>query len=809
MVQTVLLAVTGSANEAKWGNIMKVCNEKMKASVLALAVHGAILALCAMPLMSVAEDAAPAKAEDTANDEAANLMQPNNFVELGVKGVSRDSAKFGEYSGLDDSGAYGIGNFDLRGGNAYGEGDGTIRWQAKGVDLGTTARSLGASVESQGQWSLGASFDELRHKLSDSYQTPFIGSMGGNNFTLPAGFGLINTGANPGTRSLNAAQTGALHKVDIHTTRENTSITAGYTISPEWDVKLGFNHLYQTGAKLMAFGAAGIGSPTKATGEVVSILPNPTNYRTDSVDLALNWTGDKSHLTMAYYGSFFRDENSGVKFQTWAGVTSTQTMSTPPDNDFNQLSLLGGYTFSPKTKLVGSLSYGRGTQDDKFVVDPLMMITAPTRTSADAKVINTHADFRLTDQTFNKLTLTAGVKYDERDNQTPSNIYNFNAISGSPGNIANYPNTPLSNRKTQYELAGDYRLDNKQHLRLSYNRDNIQRWCNNYAVGGGTPAYTAGTQCVVATSSKEDKLSATYRLNATENIHLNAGYSYADRVTDFDPLARTAFIEVGGGGVGNTITGLNGGDFLGFHPFFDANRIQQGLKAGVDWQANDKLSINMNGRYTDDNYNTRYGFQNGDSWSFNLDSTFQVSETASVNAYLTKERRERDMTNLQSITAIASTGSKLSVPAGGTWSNTLKDDDITFGVGAKKTGLLAGKFDLGADFTYSLGETSYSTLLNYNGVDNSGRTCSSAFYLTCGTLPDVKNKMTQFKLKGDYRVDKHSTIAVGYIYQHLVSNDYYYNGLQYGFTPRNLMPDNQNSGSYSVNVLNATYTYNF
>jgi MtrB/PioB family decaheme-associated outer membrane protein len=361
----------------------------------------------------------------------------------------------------------------------------------------------------------------------------------------------------------------------------------------------------------------------------------------------------------------------------------------------------------------------------------------------------------------------------------------------------------------QYELAGDYRLDSKQHIRLAYNRENIQRWCNDYAIGGGTPAYTAGTACVVAPSSKDDKLSLTYRLNATENVHLNAGYSYSNRNTDFDTKARTAFIEVGGGGIGNTVTGLNGGDFIGFHPFFEADRIQQMLKGGVDWQVNDKLSMNVNGRYTDDDYKTDYGFQNGKTWSINLDASFQYSENGSANAYVTKEHRGRDMTNLQTLAAIVATGTKIGVPAGGTWSNTLEDDDITFGLGAKHSGLMKGKLVLAGDVTYSLGETSYGTVLNYNGVDSTGRNCSNANYLTCGTLPDVQNRLIQVKLSGDYKVNKSGTVGFGYIYQNLSSDDYYYNAYQIGFTPTKVMPTNQQSGSYSVNAVVATYTYSF
>ena len=789
---------------------MRTNHEYMKNNILALAVQGALIAMFTLPMI--------AQAEEVVVDEAAALTHPTNSVEVGATSVSRNSAKFGEYNGLDENGAYGIANINLRGGNGYDQGDGTTRWQIKGVDLGTTSREVGAELSNQGQWNIGIKFDELRHNLSDNYQTPYLGKMGGNSFTLPASFTtapfVTDTTLTTPT-GLTVARKNDFHTLNINTTRENTSITAGYIASPQWSMNLDLNHLNQSGAKLMAFAATGLGG---ASGETISILPNPTNYSTDTVNLALNWTGDKGHLTTSYFGSFFRNEYDRVTFQTYIGDTDIQTMGTAPDNEFHQINLAGGYAISDKTKLAGGLSYGRGYQNDPFVVDSFMMVGGVLpRTSADAKVVNTHADFKLTNQSVDKLTLTAGMKYDERDNKTPSSIYNFEAVSGSVGNRANYPNTPLSNRKTQYELAGDYRLTSNQHLRLAYNRENVQRWCNDYATGGGTPAYAAGTSCVVAESSKDDKLSATYKINATENVHLNAGYSYGGRNTNFNPLARSAFIESGNITAGvTTASGLNGGDFLGFHPFFTENRIQQVVKGGFDWQATDKLSLNANGRYTDDNYHSTYGFQNGNTWSANLEANYSFSDSRSMNAYITKEHRSRDMTNLQTLTAlyggagVPTNATRLAVPAGGTWSNTLKDDDITIGLGAKQGGLLGGKLDLSGDLTYSLGETSYGTVLNYNTTDSGlVRTCSNSFYLTCGTLPDVQNRLIQVKLVGDYKVNKQGKVALGYIYQHLISDDYYYNALQTGVTPTKLMPTNQNAGGYSINVVTATYTYDF
>ncbi len=789
---------------------MKTRKAKMKVRALALAVQGVLVTMAAMP----------AHAQD---GQAAGLKVPVNSVELGAIGVSRDSAKFGEYTGLNKSGGYVLGDFSIRGGDAYGDGNGTGRWALTGSDLGLTSRSVGATVAEQGQWNFGFSYDALTHYTSDSYQTPYQGSMGGNSFTLPSSFTtppLVTT-----ARSLTPAQLGGFQNMDISNTRENTSLTAGFNASRQWDIKVDYNRLDQSGAKLMGFGGAGFGG---ATGERVSILPMPTNSSTDTLNVALNWLGEQGHATVSYFGSFFRDNNNGVTFVTWAGANNMQTMGTPPSNDFHQLNLTGGYALWGSTKLAGGLSYGRNTQNAGYGYDSGLspngpMLTASPTNSLNGYVANTHADLKLTDQATEDLALSGAVKYDNRDNRTASNIYDFNAISG--GNAAHYPNTPLSIKKIQGELAGDYRLDPKQKIRLAISREGVVRTCNDFAVGGGGPApnppYAAGTNCVIAPSTREDKLSATYRVKASNDLNLNAGYGYSDRKTTFDQDARTSMIGFDGNAIVNGsnaatsvpgVSGLNAGEFRGFNPFFEESRKQQMLKAGANWQATDEVSVGASGRYTDDKYDSQYGVQKGTAFSLNLDTTYAYRENGALTVYVTQQERTRDMTNAQralTSTPGAASATAVAIPAGSTWTNTLKDTDTTVGLNLKESGLMGGRLVLVGDMTYSLAKTAYNTVLNYSTTTTGGLTCADPSIYTCVALPDITSRMFQFKVNGTYTLDKNSKLGLGYLHRSLRSEDFYYNGLQYGATPTSVLPTNQAAPSYSVNVVSASYMYIF
>jgi MtrB/PioB family decaheme-associated outer membrane protein len=783
--------------------VMKAPKHYVKIGTLAAAVQGALLAMTAMPVLAAEEP------------DVAALTTPDNYVEVGVAGVDKTAPKFGEYTGLRRDGAYFIGNFGIKGGD-YGSETGVTRWGVSGSNLGLDSRELNGEYSQQGRWSVGVGYDELRHSTTTGYQTPYNGSMGGNSFTLPAGFG---TTSNTVT-SLSAAQRGVFHTVDIDNTRKNTMLNGSYTFSPQWRITFDYNNLEQSGAKLMGFGSDAHPNGTN-TGERIAILPNPTNYTTDTVNIAVDWIGEKGHLTGSYFGSYFRDHYDSVTWTTFAGLNVTDTMSTPPSNQLHQFSLTGGYKLTNTTKLTGGLSYGRNTQDSGFVDGTSMasanglMLTAAPATSLNGLVITEHADAKLTNQTTKDLRLAAGFKYDNRDNRTSSNIYNFYAIDGS--NFAKYPNTPYSHRKYQIELAGDYRINPDQHLRVAYNHDDMKRSCDNYAsvIDTSNPAqkilYQPGTNCVVDTRTKEDKLSIGYKLKASDKVDLNAGYTYADRKTDYDQNAIVAMIGVRGGtiispitGAQGTIRGLNGGDYQGFHPLFDASRKQQVLKGGVDFQATEQFSLGVNGRYTDDNYEDNpYGAQNGKSWNLNLDATYNYSDNGSIFAYISQDYRDRSINHVNRSNSTSSAY---------LWSDKLKDQATTYGIGFKQGGLVGGKLDLKGDLSYSDAKSNYSSALYYTflpGGTTTSTTCAAAATLTCGSAPDIANKLTQFKLVGTYKVDKNSKVALGYIYQKLSSTDYFYNGYQYLYTPTGVMPTNQQSGSYSVNVVAASYIYSF
>lgn len=789
---------------------MKTHNDKMKLSILSLALQGALATMFVLPMAAHAVD-----------DSVAALTQPTNTIEIGVGNVSEKSANFGQYSGLNDSGTYAIGNFDIRGGNAYTDEKGITRWSIDGSDLGTTSRSLNGSFSNQGQWNIGIGYDELRHNLSDTYRTPQQGSMGGNSFTVPANFGTVQGNITPASQIQPKYQNqlDAMHAEAVSTTRKNTSFDAGYTFNRQWGLKFDFNRLDQTGAKLLGTGANGgvtiPGSAGTWRAEGNNIVMNPTNYQTDTMNVSLNWAGDKGYLSAGYYVSLFRDNYDRLSFDNVITNNATgacasggacnyqrTTMSTAPDNSLHQLNLSGGYGFSPATKLTGGFSYGRNTQNNSYLSGQPEIMSAP-RSSLDGVVVTTHADLKLTNQTTKDLTLSAGVKYNERDNQSASDLYTYHAINSVAATDLGFAaaNAPYSNRRAQLELAGDYRLSKDQKVRLSYEREDVKRWCNNYA--------TATSNCLVNPGNSEDKLALGYRLKARDDVSFNAGYSYANRSADFDGNAVTPLAGATTGSLLIPVYGkdVNAQNYLGYIAYPYAARTQQQLKAGVNWQANDKLDIALNGRYTDDKYDAVLGVQDGHSANVNLDATYSYSEKSTVSAYYSMQNSERNLRAGAAggipVAVNTATSYAALVAATNIWTNQLKGDSNAVGISTRHTGLMGGKLELVGDLSYSVDKTKYSTQVPYSAA------CSTAAVLTCGDTPDISTDVITFKLTGTYQVDKSGKIALGYIHQNMKSNDYFYNGYQNGYTPNRVLPTNEQSPNYSVNVVTVSYIYSF
>ena len=761
---------------------------------------------------------------------AAFAVEKN--VEITGLGVTHKSAKFGEYTGLSDTNV--DGNFEILSGYSKEDQDSenTSRWSVVGKDLGTTSRSVNAAVSNQGKWKLSAGFDELRHNISDSYQTPLVGAMGGNSFTLPTSFGTVNgtttPGAQPTTRALDANQLSMIHSQSVGTTRSNSSFGSTYIVNDHVDVQFAFNHLEQSGAKLVGSGSqGGINTPNQTgpgatvdtwKAEAVFILMNPTKYKTDTFDLSTNWKNDNGHLTASYFGSIFRDGFNSVSWEnnetnavgdgskktgycaSGGGVVCTyeyNSMSTAPNNDYHQVGLQGGYNLPFSTKVASSVSYGIGTQKDSYLSGDLPEVTNAGATTVQTmqtnglpaqnlagKIIQTHGDVKFTNTSFDKLQLNAGFKYNRRENESPSKYYKYYNLGGTAAS-KQYTgiNNPYSNYRSETELSGDYRLTSAQKVRLSWETDKYKRWCDNAA---------HGLECVGSTGSFENRVKLDYRLKATDDLHFNAGYTYGKRTVEdvahyMTPIGSEATIQS---------AQMDGKDILGFVSLPFAARNEHIVKLGSTWEFNEKLDFSLNGSLTRDHFESTIGVQKMDNNYASVDGSYAINENNSVTSYLSYQAGERTMHN-------ANDGDTTTLPTN-FWDNETKDTSSSLGVSTKHSGLMGGKMEITSDLAYSIDQTKISTQVPYDPTN-----CALSTNLSCGDLQPIKDTRITFKITDSYQLNSNSKVTLGYIFEKRKVEDYYYNGYQNGNTPLRIMPDGEQAPTYTVSLIAASYSYMF
>lgn len=783
---------------------MRNFNENLHDTFPGTIVRALLTALYAVLITAASVSVASVSAQEL--EEQAEALPPlhTNQVELGILYNSQDSAKFGQYNGLNDSGIRALGNLTIRGSN------GTLRWNLLGTDLGTTSRSISGLLSDPGSWELKASYDGLRHYITDTYQTPLLGNLGDNYFTLPESFGSVNANHSgtdapfdpDTTRLLTPTQLGDFHTQDIHSDRDNASVGAEYLFSDKFSLRVNFNHLTQSGAKLIAMGNQGginLLGGNASRGEAVNVLMNPTEFTTDTLTVAFAYQGDRGYLSLGYFGSLFKDRYNGLSWQASQRNSLTpaciggqacytnNTASTAPDNVFHQFNMEGGYVFSPLTRLTGGFSYGVNTQNDHYAptmlpqadgsVFNMMQPGGLPQVYLDGEVDNVHGDAKLTHQVTRKLLVSASLNYNERDNKTKSNVYNYVIIGGR-----NYTGTnlPYSYRIVQAKFDADYRLSRRQKLNLGYEHEFTDRWCD------GVPG---GLECVSTPSNDEDKVEFNYRLRATDTVHVRVGYAYSDRGAKFaDGFAAND----------GQYPVINADDRYGWRThIFDA-RTQHSVKGTVEWQASDALDVGLRGRYSQNNYDAVLGVQNGKEASVNLDATYVYSKDATIAAYGSWQNSRRDLRS-------GYDGDTTTAPTQ-IWTNQLKQDSYAIGLSAKRSGLKNGKLELTGDVSYTFDTSHYATQLGY--VPSRGSPCNDPAVLVCDT-PDITTSYVTVKLRGTYKINDKGKVALGYLYQNLDSNDYYYNIYQYGYTPDRVIPTNEIAPNYDEHLISLSYLYEF
>lgn len=542
-------------------------------------VRGGIVASLTLILLAGFGDHAYAQTTAASQTAAARQTKPENKVDFGVGAVGGSSFKFGEYNGLQNSGPFGVGNFDFRGGAPY-DSKSTWRWQLNGTNLGLEARSVHAEFGKQGKYRFFVGYSELLANRSDTYQTPYLG-VGTGNLTLPSNwifpavpqrgattlnFRVFDPVAGAGSyyntsgvltaptaaqlataASIRAADVPDFQSVYLATKRTRIDAGLSYNVSDKLNIPLSYTHEHKSGLKAL-------GAVTSQVSENAVTLPIPIDFDTSEANAAVNYRVKQFYISAAYYGSFFTDNVNSVAWQDTADPTKSARMAVAPSNQFNQFTFMGAEKFKGSMKLVVSGSYGRNTQNDPFLgpstANNGQLAFGLPVASLNGLVVSSMVNAKFTAKPGKKLNLTAAYKFFNRDNQTPVHTYlfqdanesksgvsNFAGLYGLPATLGSntniYQNRAYSSMINQADGEAEYAIAKKQWLQARYQWERVDRSCSG-----------AWINCADAPRTDEHTLGGEWNRTSIGSFTGRVSYAYSWRRGAYDEDAFLALVPM-------------------------------------------------------------------------------------------------------------------------------------------------------------------------------------------------------------------------------------------------------------------------
>jgi Putative outer membrane beta-barrel porin, MtrB/PioB len=591
---------------------------------------------------------------------------------------------------------------------------------------------------------------------------------------------------------------------------------------------------------------------------------------------------------LMYYASNFDNKVKGLTWTNWAAPASTMTMSSTPSNQMHQLSLVAGHDLSSSTRLVANASYTRNTQNDAFLTDSSTALVPVS--SLDGRVISKFYTVKLSSRPSNGVNLALQYKYDQRKNETAVHTFGFydaNEAAGAANINAAFSTAlgvpaallrsnaninasrPYSRRLSELTGTADLRLTPTQAIRMSYELQNLHRWCQNTWIS-----------CIDAAETKENTLRAEWRGDLLSNLNAHLGYSLSKRKVDFYdenaflalvPMANVSPSTATGGAsaysfmIANGWTGygpiagfaatagnlnlffpLNNAlanatyanqnrisELFGMRRFNMANRQREKLRAAVDWQPAEKFSLQANVDLNRDDYDaSRYGLVDSRDWTANLEGSYNANENLAFSLFYTHEdQRARSAGNTYTANSAAANVNGFTAISGGCfatialrnasnkidpcldWATDMRDKTDVYGMSVNRKALFTSKLDVGIDFTITRARSTNNIsggnyANNPLAVAGAAAGTTAAFYIPAAALPTVTADTTEIRVKADYALSAASTLRFAYLYADLSASDYAYEGMQFGGLA-GVLPSLETAPNYTIHVVALSYAHRF
>ena len=654
------------------------------------------------------------------------LADEGDKIELGIIGVSDDSARFGKYTGLSESGAYLDANIDFtrRSENAR-------YLKILGTDLGLDSRFIGVRGGQQGAWDLELFYDQLPRFVYDDTVTPFLGT-DSSSLTLPAAW--VRAGNTQGMTALGTT----LRPLDIE--QERKTLGAALDVSP-WK-KLSLTADYRRtdldGNRLQP--GAFFGSSTE--------LPQPIEFTTDDIKFGIGYSGASWNTELSYLGSFFRNSEPEYAWDNpyTTGNVDRGSQAQPPDNDFQQIALSGGWRGPARTTLTGRIATGRMQQNEQFVPytrNPAITTQPLPQQNLDGKVDTTNVYLRATSSPWRPLRLNAEYRLDDRDNNTPVATYDYVITDIVPGPMA--ANRPYAYKRQNYGIDADVRVISGVRIAVGWDYNTIDRTLQERLE---TDTNRLWTKLRIQPAGPID----ASLLLASEKREGSEYTALTNTSAPQNPLMRK---------------------------YYMADRDRNEIEFRMGWLASDTVNLSFLGRYAEDEFDkSAIGIREASDMALTLDGSVAIGKGGSIYGALTRETIKSDQANSQNF-------------ADPDWFGDAKDEFDTAVVGLRLAEL-TDKLSLDADYTYSQSTGDVAIAINNSTQD--------------GPFPELKTKLHSLRISLDYEWSDSTTFRVGYWYEYYRSDDWALDGVEPA-TVNNLLSMGANAFNYDVSTFLVSFVY--
>lgn len=709
-----------------------------------------------------------------------DLTEVASWLEVGLLYVDDDSFRFGRYRGLEDRGGYGVLNLDWYRRAAYDAEDPSYV-RVRGRNLGLSTRTASVEFGRQGDYRVRLDYAQLPTARSDTGSTMFDG-VGSTQLTLPANWvGAQNTA---GMSQLLPN----LDSLELRSERKRIGVGLEYELARGWGIDTHVRHEHKDGIKSLGAVIGNSGGNPRAV-----ILPEPIDYDTREADVTLSYADDHRQLEFKYLVSLFDDGNASLIWQNpytaingWNAAAGFPTgegqMALPPDNQFHQFSITGGYSFANDVRASGNVAVGRMTQDDPFLpytVNPVLAasITQPLpRDSLDGKIDTTVASLRIGGRPTTALSWNASVNFDDRDNQTPRDEYVYIGGDSTTQNVSATSsnrrfNEPYSYQSTKLKLDGAWHAGRTTNVNAALTRSETERTYSERESADET-AFSINLRHAVA-----DWFSGALRFERADR----SGSTYH---------GNEPFLSGYAPGYTSTVPGQFENP-PGLRRFFLADRVRDRIGANLSFTPHEQWNISLDASTIEDDYDqSELGVTSARNSVYTVDVAYVPSATWSIYAFHSREKMDLDQNGV-SIGGGTRVGDADNPNRA--WSAFHRDAVHSNGAGTHWT-VVDRKFDVGADYLH---------LKSRNAIS-----LTTGSLLTSAPLPINHTHLSSLSVYGKYHMNTDWDLQARLWQEQFRASDFALDGIEANQLANVILLGEQ-SPNYKVNVVTLMFAYRF